>query len=159
MDIELVEYVQQLRDGILEAYSGIIVGLKHTEKATLLLPHIPPILELVQRALADSERQDSTVKLAVGIIGDLADAFPNGEIKQYLLVEWIAAELRAKHRGASEVKRTVRWAREVRLPLTSSFAVTNKCLHRSSSAPQRRTPPLLHRLLSIFRSDSFSLTQ
>ncbi|GJE92935.1 ARM repeat-containing protein [Phanerochaete sordida] len=113
LDIELVEYVQQLREGILEAYTGIVGGLKNTDKVQLLLQHVPSILELVQKCLADSERTESIVKLAIGLVGDLADTFPNGEIKQYLLVEWLAAELRPRGRVSLDTKKTIRWAREV----------------------------------------------
>ncbi|KAI0351594.1 ARM repeat-containing protein [Trametes cingulata] len=113
LDIDLVEYVSLLRDGILEAYTGIVAGFKNTPKVELLLPHVPSMLELCQRCLADSERTENTIKLAVGLIGDLADAFPNGQIKQYLLAEWIASELRMKSRVSPETKKTVRWAREM----------------------------------------------
>ncbi|CDO70451.1 hypothetical protein BN946_scf184999.g92 [Trametes cinnabarina] len=113
LDIDLVEYVSNLRDGILEAYTGIVAGFKNTPKVDLLLPHVPSMLELVQRCLADSERTENTIKLAVGLLGDLADAFPNGQIKQLLLAEWIANELRMKSRVSPETKKTVRWAREM----------------------------------------------
>ncbi|KAH9893956.1 ARM repeat-containing protein [Cubamyces lactineus] len=113
LDIDLVEYVSLLREGILEAYTGIVAGFKNTPKVDLLLPHVPSMLELVQRCLADSERTESTIKLAVGLVGDLADAFPNGQIKQFLLAEWIANELRMKSRVSPETKKTVRWAREM----------------------------------------------
>ena len=114
LDIDLVEYVGLLREGILEAYTGIVAGFKNTPKADLLLPYVPSILELVQRCLGDSERTESTIKLAVGLVGDLADTFPNGQIKQFLLADWLANELRMKGRMAPETKKTLRWAREVR---------------------------------------------
>ncbi|KAI0920424.1 hypothetical protein AcW1_002169 [Taiwanofungus camphoratus] len=113
LDIDLVEYVSMLREGILEAYTGVVTGFKNTEKAGLLLPHVQSIMELIQRCLADSERTDISVRLCAGLIGDLADAFPDGQIKQYLLAEWIANELRTKARLPLETKKTIRWAREM----------------------------------------------
>lgn len=41
LDYDLVDYVSQLREGILEAYTGVVTGLKNTEKgmhAVCLLP-------------------------------------------------------------------------------------------------------------------------
>jgi len=53
--------------------------------------------------------------LSYGIIGDLADCFPDGQIKHLLLQNWVVSELRTKQRMPAETKKTMRWAREVRL--------------------------------------------
>lgn len=71
------------------------------------------MLQLVQHCLADTEKTENTIKLGAGLIGDLADAFPNGEIKQLLLEPWVLGDLRMKGRLTSDTKRTLRWAREV----------------------------------------------
>lgn len=70
-------------------------------------------MELVQRCLADEDRPESVVRLSMGLVGDLADTFPNGQIKQYLLSEWLVQALRSKTRVSSDTKKTIRWAREV----------------------------------------------
>ncbi|KAK7039221.1 karyopherin Kap95 [Paramarasmius palmivorus] len=113
LDYDLVDYVAQLREGILEAYTGIVTGFKKTEKVTLLLPHAGSILELIQRCLTDEERSDSLVKLCYGLLGDLADAFPGGQLKQILLQGWIASELKSRARMSADAKKTMRWAREM----------------------------------------------
>jgi len=113
LDYDLVDYVAQLREGILEAYTGIVTAFRNTEKAPVLLPHIPAILELIQRCLADEERTDAVVKLSFGLLGDAADCFPNGQIKSLLLTDWIANILRSKLRMSSDIKQTMRWAREM----------------------------------------------
>ena len=98
----------------MEAYTGIVAGFKGTPQIELILPHVQTILELVQKCLADTERTEGVIKVAVGLVGDLADSFPNGQIKQLLLADWLASELRMKGRMEPETKRTLRWAREVR---------------------------------------------
>ncbi|KAL5520367.1 hypothetical protein ACEPAG_9591 [Sanghuangporus baumii] len=113
MDYDLLDFISQLQEAILEAYTGIVTGFKNTEKVHLLLPYAPAILDLVQRCLADEERSESVVKLGYGLIGDLADAFPNGQLKQLLLSEWLAQALRQKARVSGDAKKTVRWAREM----------------------------------------------
>ncbi|THU97897.1 ARM repeat-containing protein [Dendrothele bispora CBS 962.96] len=113
LDFDLVDYVSQLREGILEAYTGIVTGLKNTDKVTLLVPYTQSILELIQRCLADDERTDSLMKLCYGLLGDLADALSDGQIKQFLLQPWVAQELKARQRMSPECKKTMRWAREM----------------------------------------------
>ncbi len=52
----------------------------------------------------------------MGLVGDLAEAFPNGEIRDQLLAEWVVNNLvKSKPRGLTqEGKRTIKWAKEVR---------------------------------------------
>jgi importin subunit beta-1 len=92
--------------------------------ASLLLSHASSILDLIRRCLADEERTDVLMRLSYGLIGDLADCFPQGQLKQLLLANWIGAELRARHRMPEETKKTMRWAREVNGcgSLTKDFA-------------------------------------
>ncbi|KAF4611535.1 hypothetical protein D9613_003835 [Agrocybe pediades] len=113
LDYDLVDYVGQLREGILEAYTGIVTGLKKSEKAVMLINHSQNILELVHRCLTDEERSDALTRLAYGLIGDLAECFSNGQLKQLFLSNWIASELRSRSRMPDETKRTMRWAREM----------------------------------------------
>ncbi|KAF8901570.1 armadillo-type protein [Mucidula mucida] len=113
LDYDLVDYVAQLREGILEAYTGIVTGLKNTPKVEILLPYANAILELIFHSLSDEERSESVVKLSCGLIGDLADCFPSGQLKAALLQQWVANELRARTRMNSETKKTMRWAREM----------------------------------------------
>ena len=134
LDYESIDYIANLREGILEAHTGIITGFKKTDRGVhrflpmpslfpalhlhalavqLLVPHAPVILELVQKVLADDNSGEPLDKLAFGVIGDLADAFPNGEIKPLLLGEWIATNLVSRKGYDKETKTTVKWAREV----------------------------------------------
>lgn len=139
----------QLREGILEAYTGVVTGFKNTDKGMpplcmfllysltsspvqLLLPHSSNILELIQRCLADDDRSETTVKLCFGLLGDLADCFPNGQLKQLLLSEWIASDLRNKRGMSQETKKTMRWAREVR-----SVGVHNSIIPSERLLPRR----------------------
>ena len=82
----------------------------------LLVSHVTAIFELVQKVLADDNSGEPLDKLAYGVIGDLADAFPNGEIKPLLLEEWIATSLVLRKGYDKETKTTVKWAREVTFP-------------------------------------------
>jgi importin subunit beta-1 len=152
-----------LREGILEAHTGIITGFKKTDRgvslfshvhlflyrgiyipafvAQLLVPHAPAILELVQKVLADDNSGEPLDKLAFGVIGDLGDTFPNGEIKQLLLSEWIASSLVSRKGYDKETKITIKWAREVRCFVFSrsvrSSSIVIRSPGRCSSARRR----------------------
>lgn len=124
---------------------------------------MPSILELVHQCLADEERSDAVVKLSFGLIGDLADCFPNGQIKEHLLEEWVAHEFRSKRGMQPETKKTLRWAREVRIlyyPFHRRILTlrpddqTRNCIDTSFS----QTFPLHIHLISCMRSISFSHT-
>ena len=132
MDYELQDYLSVLREGILEAYTGIVTAFKTTEQGMsfrqstkrvcsfrksglvrLLQPHIQDILELVKAALLDENHGDPVYGLSYGIIGDLAEIF-GSQIRPLLLQDWVAAELKSR-RCPPENKQTMRWAREVGL--------------------------------------------
>ncbi|KAF7297087.1 Importin N-terminal domain-containing protein [Mycena indigotica] len=114
LDYDMLDYVGQLREGILEAYTGLVSGFKGTAKVAVLLPYVESILELIHRCAADEDRTDPQMKLSYGLLGDLAEALAGSpEMKQMLMKPWIAQELRTKHRMPPEMNKTRRWAREM----------------------------------------------
>ncbi|KAG8764127.1 karyopherin beta [Ceratobasidium sp. 423] len=113
LDYEMVDYVAQLREGILDAYVGIVAGFKSADKADPLLPYVQTMLGLCARALSDEERPDTIVRAAFGLIGDLADLYSKGQIKQLLTEGWLTSALQQKPKGApQETKRVLKYARE-----------------------------------------------
>ncbi|XP_020692640.1 importin subunit beta-1-like [Dendrobium catenatum] len=71
-DEEMLEYGNQLRRGIFEAYSGILQGFK-TSKAELMMPFANHLLQFTEAVFIESNRDDAVTKAAVAVIGDLAD--------------------------------------------------------------------------------------
>lgn len=76
------------------------------------------MMDLIRRTLEDEEKTEASIKLSIGLIGDLADTYPTGQIKEYLLSDWVAVALKTKSRLNPETRKTVRWAREVCLLFT-----------------------------------------
>ncbi|XP_077212511.1 ARM repeat superfamily protein [Tasmannia lanceolata] len=72
-DDELTEYTNLLRNGILEAYSGIFQGFKSSPKAQLLMPYAPHILQFLDSLYMEKDMDDVVTKTAIGVLGDLAD--------------------------------------------------------------------------------------
>ncbi|XP_057947750.1 importin subunit beta-1 [Malania oleifera] len=76
-DEEMMEYGNQLRRSIFEAYSGILQGFKNS-KSELMLPHAAHLLQFIELVSRDRQREESVTKAAVAVMGDLADALgPN----------------------------------------------------------------------------------
>lgn len=56
------------------------------------------------------------MRSAMGVIGDLAEAFPNGELTEALRQEWVLRlikETRTNREYSSRTVETARWAREL----------------------------------------------
>eukprot|EP01094_Clydonella_sp_ATCC50884_P003593 TRINITY_DN12745_c0_g1_i1.p1 TRINITY_DN12745_c0_g1~~TRINITY_DN12745_c0_g1_i1.p1 ORF type:complete len:897 (-),score=212.59 TRINITY_DN12745_c0_g1_i1:253-2814(-) len=73
-DEELLEFLNRLREAVLDAYTGIIQGLKDENKGEAFLPHLKFLLEFIEHIWHDTTIDDRVVKNIVGIIGDIACA-------------------------------------------------------------------------------------
>ncbi|KAL5552439.1 hypothetical protein UlMin_002615, partial [Ulmus minor] len=69
----MIEYNNSLRNGILEAYSGIFQGFKGSPKAQLLSHHALPVLQFLDSLYSRKDMDDVVSKSAIGVLGDLAD--------------------------------------------------------------------------------------
>lgn len=79
-DYEMIDYLNELREGCLEAYTGIVQGLKGDSNSPnmdvqLLLPHVPHIVQFITVIAQDPDHSDSNVASCAGLIGDLCSAF------------------------------------------------------------------------------------
>ncbi|XP_019095706.1 PREDICTED: importin subunit beta-1-like, partial [Camelina sativa] len=109
LDEELMDYANQLRRSIFEAYSGILQGFKDT-KAELMIPYAQHLLQFVEVVSKDSLRDESVTKAAVAAMGDLADVvgentkhlFKNFTFCSEFLNECLQSE-------AEDLKVTARW--------------------------------------------------
>ncbi|OIV93622.1 hypothetical protein TanjilG_04854 [Lupinus angustifolius] len=72
-DDDLLDYTNSLRNGILEAYSGIFQGFKGSPKTQLLLPYAPHVLQFLDTLYTEKDMDDGVTKAAIGVLGDLAD--------------------------------------------------------------------------------------
>lgn len=128
---DLIDYIESLREGIMDAWDGSIVALKTGGKQELLAPFIETIVEFLKQVHEDPSRAEALMRSAMGVIGyvlhypllsfmlirqsDLADAFPNGEIREIFRQDFLtemARETRANPNFSPRTKDTARWARE-----------------------------------------------
>ncbi|XP_068752252.1 importin subunit beta-1-like [Montipora capricornis] len=81
-DYDMVDYLNDLREGCLEAYTGIIQGLKGdspegtvSPDLSLVQPHIMHIIGFIEAISTDQDHSESNVSSACGLVGDICSAF------------------------------------------------------------------------------------
>uniref|UniRef100_A0A2P2HWX4 Importin subunit beta-1-like n=1 Tax=Hirondellea gigas TaxID=1518452 RepID=A0A2P2HWX4_9CRUS len=79
-DYDMVDYLNELRESCLDAYTGIVQGLKgdddeHNPEVQMLGDHVPFIMSFVSNVAADDEKSDPVVASAAGLVGDLCSVF------------------------------------------------------------------------------------
>ena len=112
-DYDMIDYVNSLREGILEAYTGIVQGFKADGKGDVLLPYVQPMFEFLRLLFMDDERSEAVTRGAVGLIGDLADAL-KGRIRELLAQDWVESFLkvaRGKRGMSASTKEVAKWAK------------------------------------------------
>jgi len=121
-DYDMLDYLNELREGCLEAYTGIIQGLKGdgsggdgAHDLAIVQPHVAYIVQFITVVARDSEHSDASVAASAGLIGDLCSAF-GGAIVTLLDVEPISDLLTAGRRSkTSKTKTLSTWAtKEIR---------------------------------------------
>jgi len=80
-DFDLVDYFNELREGCLDAYTGILQGLKGNSNTTgivdlsVITPHLSNILAFLEILSKDQNVNDSVLSATCGLIGDLVSCF------------------------------------------------------------------------------------
>lgn len=77
-DEDFYEYNNQLRSGIIDAFSGILQGLGHA-KAEQHALHQPAMfmIDFIGTVVQDKNRDDTVTRVAVGLLGDIASSLPS----------------------------------------------------------------------------------
>ncbi|GAP86613.1 putative importin subunit beta-1 protein [Rosellinia necatrix] len=112
---EMYDYVISLREGIMDAWGGIIGAMKISGKTQALQPYVQSIFQLLNIIAQDMNRTESLMRSAMGVIGDLADAYPNGELADAFRQDWLSVmikETRSNREFQPRTVETARWARE-----------------------------------------------
>jgi importin subunit beta-1 len=112
---EMFDYVVSLREGIMDAWGGIIGAMKSSGKNQVLQQYVETIFRLLTVVANDMNRSEALMRSSMGVIGDLADAFPNGELADAFRQDWVTTmikETRANREFQPRTIETARWARE-----------------------------------------------
>ncbi|KAK4194278.1 armadillo-type protein [Triangularia verruculosa] len=112
---EMFDYVITLREGIMDAWGGIINAMKAGNKTEVLQPYVQSIFEMLNVIATDPNRSEALMRSAMGVIGDLADAYPNGQLAEAFRADWLTAMIKETRQNRDFQPRTIdtaRWARE-----------------------------------------------
>ncbi|EGF79070.1 hypothetical protein BATDEDRAFT_17183 [Batrachochytrium dendrobatidis JAM81] len=118
-DALIYEYIYLMREGIAEAYVGIVQGLKASDRgrtAQLITPYAHQIFAFLEAATAQEDRTESVTRSILGLIGDLGELLPLGTMKPLFSAEWIPLllkEVKVDRNASISTKEVGRWAREM----------------------------------------------
>jgi len=111
---DLVDYLNQLREGIFEAFTGVLQGLRADNKGDAFLPFVESPLKLIKEvAHPESKASDTLIRAAIGLVGDLAQSLlPFKQLaKQSPHKDYLKALLRtAKASSEEETRQVAKWA-------------------------------------------------
>lgn len=72
----MIDYLNELREGCLEGYTGIIQGLKGDSttapspaELAVIQPHVPYIVQFITVVAQDPEHSDGCISACAGLIG------------------------------------------------------------------------------------------
>ena len=113
-DYDFIDWITNLREGIMEAYSGIIQGLADSQKSALVVPHTQNILQHAISFWKHQDKSEELMSLIVGVVGDIAQKVSslNPNIKQLLKHQEITNLLDEASRFEF-ISDTVDWAKQV----------------------------------------------
>lgn len=141
-DYDMIDYLNELRESVLEAYTGIVQGLKGVDKApsddvNLLQPHVPFIIQYIVSIAKDSELSDGNIAIASGLIGDMCTAFgpPLLQLVEDVQIQQLLAE--GKNSRTGRTKTLANWAlkeiKKLKQPANDASCINGNTLNYTSA--------------------------
>lgn len=133
-DYDMIDFLNDLREGCLEAFVGIVQGLKGdgdtpsmrdaggdvkpinpSDDVHLVQPYVPHIAQFIEAIYMDNDTNDGVVSASCGLVGDLCCAF-GGSMLQFFDKEPVSSLLTKGRRSkTTKTKTLATWAtREIR---------------------------------------------
>ena len=115
LDEDTVNYKNELRNGIFEAYTGILQGFRDdSTKIAHLAQHARFILSFIEDVSRDPYRDSSVTKNMVALLGDMADTMDGigALFKERNFYQVLFQELNQESSGDDNFHSTLQWAHE-----------------------------------------------
>jgi importin subunit beta-1 len=112
-DDEFYDFVNQLRESVLEAYTGIVQGLKDGNRIVLFGQYVGPVMSFLETLASEDTKDPNVMSKAAGLLGDIASALGKSA-KEPLSKPFVYAMLAECYNiGDDSAKETCNWARNV----------------------------------------------
>jgi importin subunit beta-1 len=111
-DPEILEFINSLRVSVLEAYSGIMIGLSEGGRSQSFLGALTAVWQFLSFLANDSLKDEIVLQKAVTLLGDLANEMPEQVkpiIQQPFVVQLVSA---AQASSNDETREYANWAKE-----------------------------------------------
>ena len=72
---EWIDYLNQLRASVLDAYTGLVHGLREANRHLVLKDSVQSILEFVVKLIEDKSVSEDVLSAAMGLVGDLVISY------------------------------------------------------------------------------------
>lgn len=113
-DADVMDYINELREGCLEAYTGIVQGTKEDSRQ-LLEPSVMNMVNLLQAIEASPDSSDAVLAAACGLIGDLLTTFKGAALQALDIPGVLSLLQKARRSKTQKTKSLGNWAtREMR---------------------------------------------
>lgn len=123
-DEEFFEYNNQLRTGIIDAFSGMLQGLGRVKAEQHLQQQSTFMVEFIGTIVQDKNRDENVTKVAVGLLGDIASSVPSlGQV--FTSKPWIKEIIEECYNSeVSGMRDTAEWAATAIRDCASSTATS-----------------------------------
>lgn len=112
-DYELIDYLNQLREAICVAYTGINQGMRADNKADKMNPYFNDIMQFVLHIATEKQCSESVKRSACGIVGDMVVSFGLPKVKpavQHDQIQQLLVECQQTADYSKETRELATWA-------------------------------------------------
>ena len=79
-NFEMLDYIVSLREGIMDAWDGVIIAMRADGKVALLQPFVESIFQLLHQVYQDSNRTEGLLRSSMGVVGYVYYCFHHSRI-------------------------------------------------------------------------------
>lgn len=112
-DGDQVDFINSLRSGILEAYTGVLQGMVSSGKQMSLAPYAEGVFSFFNSLAVVDDKTDDVLKEMVGLIGDIGQTFGTHS-KNFLSNAHVSGVLDEAQGDEDIDQSVVSWARKIR---------------------------------------------